>query len=34
MGHTTTMITEKVYAKLFPSTLAEVVSEKLDFSFD
>lgn len=34
MGHTTTMITEKVYAKLFPSTLADIVSEKLDFSFD
>lgn len=34
MGHSTTMVTEKVYAKLFPSTLSEIVSEKLDFSFD
>lgn len=34
MGHSTTLVTEKVYAKLFPSTLADIVSEKLDFSFD
>lgn len=34
MGHSTTMVTEKVYAKLFPSTLKETVSEKLDFDFE
>ena len=34
MGHSSTLVTEKVYAKLFPQTLTEVVNEKLDFNFD
>lgn len=34
MGHSTTLVTEKVYAKLFPSTLIDVATDKLDFSFD
>ena len=33
MGHSTTMTTEKVYAKLFPSTLIDI-SGKLNFNFD
>ena len=34
MGHSTSAVTEKVYAKLFPETLAEVVCDKLDFKLD
>ena len=34
MGHSSTMITEKVYASLLPETLTQVVEEKLDFKFD
>lgn len=34
MGHSTSSVTEKVYAKLFPSTLMDVAMEKLDFDFD
>ena len=34
MGHSSTMITEKVYASLLPETLTQVVEEKLDFNFD
>lgn len=34
MGHSTSAVTEKVYAKLFPDTLIDVVKEKLDFTFD
>ncbi len=34
MGHSTSSVTEKVYAKLFPSTLIDIVSERLDFNFD
>ena len=33
MGHSTSSVTEKVYAKLFPETLIGVASEKLDFHF-
>ena len=31
MGHSTSSVTEKVYAKLFPDTVAETVRDKLDF---
>lgn len=34
MGHSTSSVTEKVYAKLFPSTLKDIVSERLDFDFE
>lgn len=34
MGHSTSAVTEKVYAKLFPETLMDIVTEKLDFRFD
>lgn len=34
MGHSSTMVTEKVYASFLPETLSEVVNEKLDFHFD
>lgn len=33
MGHSSTSTTEKVYAKLFPSTVIDIVNEKLDFDF-
>lgn len=33
MGHSTSSVTEKVYAKLFPGTLINIVSERLDFNF-
>ena len=33
MGHSTSSVTEKVYAKLFPETLVEIAQAKLDFHF-
>jgi integrase len=34
MGHSSTMVTEKVYAKFLPDTIARIGEEKLNFSFD
>ena len=34
MGHSTSCIKEKVYAKLFPETLVDIVKDKLDFRLD
>ena len=34
MGHSTSAVTEKVYAKLFPETLIEIAADKLDFNLD
>ena len=34
LGHSTTTVTERIYAKLFPDTLKSIVEDKLDFSLD
>ena len=34
MGHSTSAVTEKVYAKLFPETLIGIAHDKLDFNLD
>ena len=34
MGHSTSAVTEKVYTKLFPDTVMEIVKEKLDFKLE
>lgn len=34
LGHSTTCVTEKVYARFFPDTISGEINDKLDFSFD
>lgn len=33
LGHSSTLVTDKVYAQLFPETLLQTMDEKLNFSF-